>query len=116
MRFILSLLLLLALAAHGAAATVTVALATTSPDVLNKVTQAAVASSQNTVTITVADLPRIVCVWANTAWKYRSTDSTATTDAEIAAGQPLVLKLQKTTTFYHLRQSADGTLFILPLE
>lgn len=111
-RLLLGLLLLVAFGVDASAVAATTTLNLTGADgaaLVNKVqTAATINSTENIVTVQIASKPRTVCFVADTAWIYRSAASG--TDFKVASGQTLTLEFTATTTFYHVRQSADGTL------
>jgi hypothetical protein len=115
-RLLASVLLLAALCAptFGAASTMDIS-ASDSASVLNKV-QAAITinSTENSVTVVVGPRPRTVVLVSDTAWIYRSAPSG--TDFKVSAAQTLTLEFGATTTFYHVRQTADGTLSALVVK
>lgn len=121
MRHLSKLVLLAVLAtlcaspAYGLAVTTSIALTGDTISTVNKVqTAATINSTENIVTITIGTKPRTIMFVADTAWIYRS--SASGTDLKIAAGQTLTLEISGTTTFYFVRQSADGTLSSLVLR
>ena len=59
---------------------------------------------------------RKVMLTCDQAWFYRSTTADPTTQMPIAAGQSLVLKFNTNQTVYFLRQTVDGTMYVIPLE
>lgn len=83
---------------------------------INKNTQFNVQSSENIVTVTVTPgHPVTVEFNCNQDWKYRTTTGDSTTDKTITAGTPFRLRFEQTTTFYHLRVSADGVNVATPI-
>lgn len=115
MRAIRLLALLLLLTPSWAATVATLTL-TGGPDQFNQVTQCATAAAEASVVVTLTpESKRTIMMVCDQDWKYRSTTATSTTDLAVAAGQVLTLTFQRTTTFYILRTTVDGTLKIVPL-
>jgi proline racemase len=123
MRFIASLFLLLLVGIAGGATTTTINCKTGGGTFLNVVTQAAVNSTENIVVIQVTPGTKVtVDVWSGTDWYYRSSanaDGTGTHDSTtqepVASSRVEKLCFTETTTFYHVRQTADGTLYLKPI-
>ena len=108
-RLLLGLLLAIAVSAIAEGASTSIDLTGSSATLVNKVqTAAAVNAVENSVTVTISSKARTVTFVSDVAWIYRS--SSGGTDFKVAAGQTLTLEFSATTTFYHVRQSADGTL------
>lgn len=77
----------------------------------NKNTQIASNSTENIVIVTVTPGHAVTAEFNDSAaWYYRTTTADSTTDKPIAAAQALKLRFTATTTFYQIRQSADGTM------
>lgn len=121
----LSFLLLLCLASlAGAVATTTTIDCKTTTACQNQVTQAATNATENIITITVSPGHPVTVEFNNdggstaanaAAWKYRTTSGVSTTDSCKAANQALKLRFTQTTSFYTVRQTADGVLSCTPL-
>lgn len=117
MRRILPILLLLAFLAPIFAATVTVDCRQGGPLPWNKVTQAPSIVTENQITVQITPgSPVVLMMVCDQAWTYRSTTGTATTNMPVAAGQTLTLRFTESTNFFYLRQTADGTLALVPLQ
>jgi hypothetical protein len=59
--------------------------------------------------VQIAAKPRTVCFVSPTPPGSTARHASGT-DFKVAAGQTLTLEFTATATFYHVRQSADGTL------
>ena len=83
---------------------------------LNIPVNVASVTGEATIILTVTKgYPIDVSFVGTNAWIFRATTSVTTNDMPVAAGQPLVLRFSQTTTFYILRQAADGVVTITPL-
>jgi hypothetical protein len=112
--------LLLVLLAAGLASGSVV---TTTPNILsgnnrNVVFQATINSTENVLVLNVTEgRARTVQLFSqDTAWYLRTTTGDTTTQIKVAQDQVVTLEIASNTTLYFLRQSADGTLTILPVK
>ncbi len=106
---LLALLCLCATSSFAVVATTTL-VGTVGFSAQNKNVQFATNSTENIVIVTVTPgHPVTYELNDSAAWYYRTTTADSTTDKPIAASQALKLRFVGTTTFYVVRQSADGT-------
>ncbi len=113
MKRLLSFLFLLTLAASGwsVAATTTLNFQTGGSPIVNIPHNFATNATENIVIIQVTPgHPVTVELNDTAAWYYRTTIGVATDDKPIPAATPLKLRFVATTTFYTVRQTADGTM------
>lgn len=117
MRFLTSLALLLLASLAQGAATYTVDCSYGGTDPTNKVTQATDVSAEQSVQVKVTPgHPVTIELYASSDWYFRSATGDSTTQKPVSASQVNIIRITSTTTFYELRQSADGTLYITPLK
>lgn len=101
--------------AFAVASTTTYDLTASDNTAVNKVqTAITVNSTENIVVIQIGTKSRTLTFVSTSAWYYRSSAGGA--NFPVAANQTLTLKFTTTSTFYHVRQSADGTMNVLCTE
>ncbi len=108
-------LLLLSCCAFGAVVNTTVDCKEGGENPCNKVTSTTCNATENTITILITPGKARTVMFVNGQdWVYRS--ATGGTDLSVSANQALTLKFKETTTVYHIRNTADGAVKIVPLE
>ncbi len=109
-------LLLLATPFFGVATTTTLDYRNGGTAFVNVPTNATTNATENIVIVTVTPGHPVTVEFSDTAaWYYRTTIGVSTNDKPIATSTPIRLRFTQTSTFYQLRQSADGVLNCLPL-
>lgn len=87
-----------------------------STDFINVPVSVASVAAEATINVTVAKGKPVDILMSGTlAWIFRGTTAVTTNDQGVAAGQPLVLRFYKNTTFYILRSAADGVVTFVPI-
>jgi hypothetical protein len=118
MNRILSACLLLCLASlgFGVVATTTLTYTYGGAQIVNIPTNFATNATENVVIVTVTPGHPVTVEFNDTAaWYYRTTTGVATNDKPIPAATPEKLRFTITTTFYTVRQTADGTMSAMAL-
>lgn len=117
MRHLARFLLLLALCASGFGVVVdtVVNLKSGGTPPFNLVNQATINATENTITVQITPgAPRVLQMIGTSDWYYRS--SSGGNVVSVPAGQSWTLIFQQTTTFYYVRQTADGTMALVCLR
>ncbi len=113
MKRALSFLFLLTLAASGwsVAATTTLTYTTGGAVIQNIPTNFATNATENIVIVVVTPGHPVTVEFNDTAaWYYRTTIGVSTNDKPVPAATPFKLRFTASTTFYTVRQTADGTM------